>query len=300
MGGSVFDFDNDGDQDIFITDMHSDMSVEVGPKDEKLKSVIEFAESFLQSGGNSLYGNTFFINNGDGSYTESSDKIGAENYWPWGLSSGDVNADGYEDVFITTGKNYPFRYSANSLLLNDNGKMFLDAEFVVGVEPRVGGIVTPVFELQCSAADSGRQLCAQEEGRKVIWGALGSRSSIIFDVDQDGDQDIVTLEFNAPPMVLVSDLSDKTDVNYLKVRLQGTKSNRDGIGAVVKVHSAGNVYTHVNTGKSGYLGQSVYPMYFGLGGSNKIDKVEVSWPSGTTQVLTDTVKANQLLIVTEQ
>ncbi len=299
MGGSVFDFNNDGYQDIFVTDMHSDMSKEIGPKDEKLKSDMQFSESFLLSGGNSLYGNTFFLNNGNNSFTEISDKIDAENYWPWGLSVGDLNSDGYEDAFLTSSMNYPFRYTANSLMLNNGGKSFIDAEFVVGVEPRKDGHIMPWFQLECSGADEGRQMCAKEEGRKVVWGALGSRSSIIFDVDQDGDQDIVTLEFNTPPMVLISDLTEKTKVNYLKVKLEGTKSNRNGIGAVVTVHAGNDTYTHVNHGKSGYLGQSIYPMYFGLGNHNKVDKVVVKWPSGGTQTVTDTMNASKTLKITE-
>ncbi|MFC1772754.1 ASPIC/UnbV domain-containing protein, partial [Pseudomonadota bacterium] len=188
----------------------------------------------------------------------------------------------------------------NSLLLNDNGKGFLDSEFVLGVEPRQDRIVAPWFELQCSGIDAGRQMCRDEEGRKVVWGVLGSRSSIIFDVDQDGDEDIVTLEFNAPPMVLVSNLSEKKDLNYLKVGLQGVQSNRDGIGATIKVYSGDQVYTKVKHGKSGYLSQSLHPVYFGLGASAKVDKVEISWPSGITQVIAGPIDSNQLLEIKEQ
>lgn len=300
MGGTVFDFNNDGYQDIFVTDMHSDMSKEIGPKDEKLKADMQFSESFLLSGGNSLFGNTFFLNNGDGSFSEVSDKIHAENYWPWGLSVGDLNADGYEDAFLTSSMNYPFRYTANSLMLNDGGKKFIDAEFVVGVEPRKDGHIKPWFQLECSGADEGRKLCVKQGGRKVVWGALGTRSSIIFDVDQDGDQDIVTLEFNTPPMVLVSDLTEKAKVNYLKVKLEGTKSNRNGIGAVVTVSTGNNTYTHVNHGKSGYLGQSIYPLYFGLGSNSKVDKIVVKWPSGIVQTISDATDINKVLKITEK
>ncbi len=62
--------------------------------------------------------------------------MGAENYWPWGVSVADFNADGWDDIFITSGMSYPFRYLIDSLLLNNRGKKFLDSEFLLGIEPR--------------------------------------------------------------------------------------------------------------------------------------------------------------------
>ncbi len=66
-------------------------------------------------------------------------------------------------------------------------------------------------------------------------------------------------------MVLVSNLTEKTRVHYLAVKLIGTTSNRDGLGAVVKVTAGGMTYTKVIDGNSGYLSHSLYPLYFGLG-----------------------------------
>ena len=300
MGVVSFDFDNDGDMDIYVTDMHSDMAENVDLPREKLKMTKQYPESFLQTDGQSLFGNSFFRNDGDGEFTEISDQIGAENWWPWGLSSGDLNADGYEDVFIASSMNYPFRYAVNSLLLNDRGRRFLDSEYVLGVEPRKHGITAaPWFEINCSGRDAGTQLCGETRGRRVIWSALGTRSSALFDLDQDGDLDIVTLEFNQPPMVLLSDLSEKTDLNFVKVELSGRRSNRDGIGAQVKVFAGDDVYTKINDGKSGYLSQSSYPLYFGLGDNDEIDKIEVTWPSGRTQVVDRRLRTNELLEIRE-
>ena len=62
---------------------------------------------------------------------------------------GDINADGWDDIFIASGMSYPYRYGINSLLLNDRGKKFLDAEFVLGIEPRKN-LYTPWFEIDCS------------------------------------------------------------------------------------------------------------------------------------------------------
>ena len=111
---------------------------------------VEYSEDFLQSGGLSIFGNAFYW--GLDGTDEISDHIGAETYWPWGLSTGDLNADGWEDVFVTGSMNYPFRYGVNSLLLNDRGRRLVDAEFALGVEPR-RRTSTRFFALDCSVDD---------------------------------------------------------------------------------------------------------------------------------------------------
>src|SRR5205807_762767 len=139
MGIKFFDFDNDGRVDLYLTDMHSDMSEEIGPEREKLKSRMQWSDHFLQGGGDNIFGNAFYRNKGDGRFEEISDAIGVENYWPWGPSVGDLNADGWEDIFVAASMSFPFRYGINSLLLNDRGERFRDAEFLLGIEPRRGG-----------------------------------------------------------------------------------------------------------------------------------------------------------------
>lgn len=301
MGIKVFDYNNDGLLDIIISDMHSDMSEDIGPEREKLKSRMQWPESSLRSGGNSIFGNAFFKNVGDGNYVEVSDEIGTENYWPWGLSVGDLNADGYDDVFITSSMNYPFRYGVNSLLLNNRGEMFLDSEFIVGVEPRRDGRTTkPWFELDCSGEDREHKDCKGQTGRITVLGALGTRSSIIFDLDDDGDMDIVTNEFNSEPLVLISNLSEKRAINFLKVKPIGTDSNRDGLGAKVTVTAGSESYVKVHDGQSGYLSQSQYPLYFGLDDADSVDRIDVLWPSGKRQVVTGPVDSNQLIEIKEE
>ncbi len=302
MGIAAFDFDNDSDMDVMVTDMHSDMSEAVGPEREKLKSRMPWDERFLRSGGNSIYGNAFYRNGGGGKFTEISDSIGAENYWPWGFSLGDLNADGFEDVFITSSMNFPYRYAVNTLLLNDRGKKLRDSEFILGVEPRKGGRTAGrAFLLDASGAHRDHPMVKAYRltGTAEVWGALGSRSSIIFDLDDDGDLDIVTNEFNAGPLVLVSDLSERRAVRFLKVKLSGRASNRAGIGARVTVSVPGATYTKVNDGKSGYLSQSDFPLYFGLGDASSIESVRVVWPSGSEQSLPGPIETNRLLEIRE-
>ena len=300
MGGQVFDFDNNGHLDLMLTDMHSDMSETVSPTAEKAKANMKWPESFLKSGDASIYGNAFYRNDGGGKFTEISDQIGAENFWPWGMSSGDINADGYEDAFISSSMCFPYRYSTNALLLNDKGGRFLDSECVTGIEPRAGALIAPWFELDCDGTDKANPLCRNRTGKLVVWSAVGSRSSVLIDIDQDGDLDVITNEFNARPQLLISDLAgqDKPH-NYLSLKLVGTKSNREALGSSVAVKSGDRQWHQQHDGQSGYLSQSSAPLYFGLGDSSVIDEISVRWPSGKTQVVAGPVDANQELRIEE-
>jgi enediyne biosynthesis protein E4 len=304
MGIKFFDYDNDGRVDLLVTDMHSDMSQEPGPENEKLKSTMIWRESYLAGKKSDfIFGNALWHHLPNGKFEEVSDKMGVETYWPWGVSVGDLNADGWDDIFIPSGMSFPYRYGINSLLLNNRGEKFLQAEFILGIEPRKN-LYTPWFEIDCSHdADAmegpNRGVCAGQAGKVTAMAPRSSRSSVIFDLDNDGDLDIVTNDFNTEPQVFVSDLAQRKPIHWLKVVLGGSKSNREGIGAAVRVRAGGQSYTKWNDGKSGYLSQSDLPLYFGLGEAMKIDSVEVDWPSGKKQVVTTGLEENQTLRVTE-
>jgi enediyne biosynthesis protein E4 len=306
MGIKFFDYDNDGRMDLLIVDMHSDMSQEPGPENEKLKSQISWTDSYIQgTKSDFIWGNALYHNLGDGKFEEVSDRLGVETYWPWGPSVGDLNADGWDDIFIASGMSYPYRYGINSLLLNDHGKKFLDAEFVLGIEPRKN-LYTPWFEIDCSDPQERQaqkkldsKVCVGQSGKSIVMAPRSSRSSVIFDLDNDGDLDIVTNDFNSEPQILISNLAQRRPIRWLKVVLEGSNSNRNGIGATVRVHAGGQTYTKYNDGKSGYLAQSVLPLYFGLGDAPRIDRVEVDWPSGKKQVVQSGLEENQTLVIAE-
>ena len=197
--------------------------------------------------------------------------------------------------------NFPFRYGVNSVLLNNRGKKLLDSEYILGVEPRRGGrAMKPWVLMDCDGEDRERSECQGRSGRFELLGTLGTRSSVIFDLDDDGDLDVVTNEFNDVPMVLISDLGARADARHVKVELIGTRSNRDGLGAVVRVIAGDRSYTKVNDGVSGYLSHSRMPLYFGLGDAVKIDRVEVEWPSGITQSVSEGIEMNSTLTITEE
>ncbi len=312
MQAKFFDFDNDGRMDLYVVDMHSDMNEaqirlagNFNPRIEKSKSEAwctkQYDESFLQGSSNNIFGNAFYVNLGGGKFAERSDALGVETYWPWGISVADFNADGFGDLFVTGGMGFPFRYGINSLLLNQEGKRFHDAEFLLGVEPRPSGeIEIDYFTLDCSGADKDHRLAQGKTGKVPFKGTVSTRSSVAFDVDGDGDLDLVTLEWNYRPQILLSTLSDKKAIHYAKINLVGTKSNRQGLGALVTVHAGGKTYTQYADGKSGYLAQSVLPLYFGLGDAARIDRIEVRWPSGIRQSFVEGLESNRLLTLREK
>ena len=299
MGIGAFDFDNDGDQDLLITDMHSDMNAALQPGNEQIKQRLRYV---YQDGFRHLMGNAFYRNDGADGFSEVSDSLGLENYWPWGISVEDINADGWTDVFIASSMNYPFRYQINSMLLNESGAGFAAAEFILGIEPRRDGRVRqPVFELDCgSAADREHVHCDGRSDRITVLGVLGTRTSAIVDLDNDGDLDIVTGEFNSEPQLLVSNLAARHAIRWLKVRLVGSSANRDGLGAQVVVEAAGQRQTQMHDGKSGYLSQSSIPLYFGLGEASSIDSITVTWPGGQVQVLPGPLDANQTIVIEQK
>jgi len=305
MGVKAFDWNNDGRIDLSTTNMHADMWEDkpYGVGEKEKASPKAMPESYLRSRrpGKNVFGNAFFEGGPDGTYREVSETINSENYWPWGLSVGDLNADGWPDAFITSCMNLQWRYHPNSLLLNQRGQRFVDSEFVLGVEPRRGRrIAAPWYELQCDGPDRNHPDCEGESGRVVVWGALGSRGSVMFDLDEDGDLDLVTNDFNSEPMVLVSNLKQRhPEVASLQVQLRGQRSNRDGLGARVEVQAGGQTQVQVLDGQSGYLSQSRMPLYFGLDLARQVDRVIVEWPSGVRQEVAGPLEINRTLVVEE-
>ncbi len=309
MGVKFFDWDNDRDLDLFVTDMHSDMSISVSPANEHTKAFMTWDEHHLQGGGNNVFGNAFYRNDGD-TMAEISDQVGAENYWPWGVSVGDLNADGYEDAFVAASMSYPFRYSENVVLLNARGKAFERVEYLLGVEPRAGGQNKKWFDIDCPpgpdtaepalpSVEAMLTQCGFRKGKVAVHGAKGTRTAAIFDIDGDGDQDIVTGEFHDVPQVLVSNLSERKEINYIKIALEGSESNRDGLGATVVVKAGDDTFYRQHDGKLGYLGQSSHAIFVGLGDNAAVSSITVNWPSGSTQTLSTGLKTNSTVTIKE-
>jgi len=124
-----------------------------------------------------------------------------------------------------------------------------------------------------------------------------SRGAAYADVDADGDLDLVLTANGGPAVLLRNDGGNKN--TWLRVRLVGTKSNRDGIGARVSVTLPGGAKSWgvVKTGSS-YCSQSELPLTFGLGAAKGVESVEVAWPSGQVDRL-GSQAAGRTVVVTE-
>ncbi|MES1257882.1 MAG: CRTAC1 family protein, partial [Acidobacteriota bacterium] len=126
---------------------------------------------------------------------------------------------------------------------------------------------------------------------------LVARGAAYGDFDGDGDLDILVSNNNGPAVLYRNDGGNRN--HWLQLKLTGTKSNRSGIGATVRVTSAqGKQWQYVHSGSS-YCSSSDLALTFGLGKDTVAGTVEIDWPSGKRQKLTN-VKANQRLVVTEQ
>jgi enediyne biosynthesis protein E4 len=278
VGAKVFDFNNDGRLDLFIADMHSDMWMGNDYEHQsKKRAVANEKRKFLthrvlemQVGmwGDKLgwrrddvfLGNGFYRNEGNGQFTEISEQAGLETFWPWGAATGDFDNDGYEDLFVPSGMGYPYYYWPNYLLMNQGDGTFRNQARERGIEPPRGG-----------------EYPTQIAGGKA---ARSSRSAVTGDFDGDGRLEIVVNDFNGQPSYFKNELPRR---NYVAFRLTGTKSNRDAIGALVKLVIGKEIMLRQVQGSAGYLSQSSNTVHFGLGERPGIDQVEILWPSGKRQ-----------------
>ncbi|MCS7047112.1 MAG: CRTAC1 family protein, partial [Gemmataceae bacterium] len=208
-----------------------------------------------------VFGNAFFKNLGGGKFVDITETADLETFWPWGIAPGDFDNDGYLDIFIPAGMGYPFGYWPNSLMMNNGNETFRDRASEFGIEPPPGGIY--------QADKIGGQNATRS-----------SRAAAVADFDRDGRLDIIVNNFNGNPYYFHNIGKAR---NFLALRLTGTKSNRDAIGAVVRVHTGGQVLTRQVHTACGYLAQSSRVLHFGLGDNIKIDRVEIRWPSGRRQ-----------------
>ncbi|MFI5382153.1 MAG: CRTAC1 family protein, partial [Tepidisphaerales bacterium] len=123
-----------------------------------------------------------------------------------------------------------------------------------------------------------------------------ARGACFADYDNDGKVDAFVVNLGAPGMLLHNVTANGN--HWIAVKLKGTKSNRDGIGAAVEIAAGGHVQTAVRVAGSGYLSQDDGRLHFGLGQASKIDKLTIRWPSGHTQTL-ENVAVDRVLTVEE-
>ena len=218
---------------------------------------------------------SLYRNNGDGLFVDAAPLavIGRDSLLKltFGTFFFDYDLDGYPDIFAANGHLEPdihkfqpnLEYAQSPLLFHNSGGQFEDASRSVG----------PDFA-------------------KAIVG----RGAAYADYDHDGDLDIIVNTNNGPAVLFRNDGGNKN--HWASIRLIGRKSNRSGLGAVVRVESAsGKQWQTVHSGSS-YCSQSDLALTFGLKQDSVISKVTVEWPSGTVQQFRN-LSSNRIVTIDE-
>jgi hypothetical protein len=224
-----------------------------------------------------MFGDTFplYRNMGAGQFEDATSAAGltalTNRLTAWGTGAFDFDNDGYKDLF-----------TANSAILDNS----------MEVEQRPFALPNSLFRnkghlvFEDFSAKAGADFAVPAAHRGAAFG----------DFNNDGKVDIVVTVLNGPPQLLMN--HSVTHNHWIILKLIGTKSNRDGLGSKIKITTArGSQYNHATTAV-GYNSSSDKRVYFGLGESKVIDQIEVRWPSGIRQVLTE-VKADQIFTVKE-
>ncbi|NEW84524.1 MAG: CRTAC1 family protein [Mariniphaga sp.] len=181
-------------------------------------------------------------------------------------------------------------WSSSFFDYNNDGN--LDIYKANGALKHLYGQEDQIFENQGNGKFKDVSLELGEYFKKELVG----RGVCLGDYDNDGDIDAFIVNLNDHSVFLRNNKGNQN--NWLTLNLVGTSSNRDGIGARIKVTSNGKVQTAQKRSTTGYLSQNDPRMHFGLAKNTLVEKIEIKWPSGKFQVL-ENVKANQILTVTE-
>ena len=290
MGVGAADYDDDGFVDIYVandhsmnylwhnnggksfTDVGTPSGTAFGQSGESAVSMsVDFAD-YTGSGRMDMFISDdkycrLYENMGNGIFSDKSYPSGiampAGQYVGWSSSFIDYNNDGLVDI-----------YKANGAL-----------KHLYGQEDQL-------FE----NIGNGRYKDVSTESGKYFLKELVGRGACFGDYDNDGDIDAYIVNLNDRGSFLRNNKGNQN--NWFSLNLTGTKSNRDGIGARIKLTAGGKVYVTQKKSTTGYLSQNDPRVHFGLAKNEMIDKIEIKWPSGKIQVL-ENIKVNQILTVKE-
>ena len=294
MGIDMADINNDGFQDIFITDM-------LPEADQRVKSVMEFegyqvfdlkrSKDFYQQ----YIQNTLQINNGNGSFSETAHFSDvAKTDWSWAGLIFDMDNDGLRDIYVTNGINHDLTdldfvdFFANEIIQ----KMAL-----TGRKESIDSIINkmPVKPQPNYTFRNKGDITFENASKK--WGLhipSFSNGAAYGDLDNDGDLDLVVSNVNMQAFIYKNNTDKLTDHNYIKLKFEGEGANKFAIGSTVKLYYDDNVVFQELIPSRGFQSSMDYVMTIGLGEAIKLDSLRVIWPDDTSQKFVD-LRVNQEL-----
>jgi hypothetical protein len=218
-------------------------------------------------------------------------------YVEWGTGMPDLDNDGRPDLLYVTGNVYPeIERQLPQYPHRGPRVVFRNVGGASGAPPRpparsaevnpapLAAVAAPTFE--DVTARSGPGPLAVHSSRGAAFG----------DFDNDGDVDVLIMNMNEPPTLLRNDYAGPN--GWMEVKLEGTRSNRAGIGATVLVEAGGRRQARAIVSQASYYSHDDLRAHFGLGAATRADRIEVRWPSGAVDVLKD-VEGRRVVTVRE-
>ena len=311
MSAAFLDYDNDGRLDIYTGNMWSAAGRRVTSSPAFMPEAPDDIRALYRR---HARGNSLFRNLGDGRFEDRTlESRTAMGRWAWSSDALDFDSDGFDDLYVV-----------NGMLSRERGPQDLDGFFwrqVVARSPLVRAKGTPYDDawqainqllVHQSIASQQRNVLLRNDGRggfDEVSGAAGldleqdGRSFAVLDLDRDGDADLAVMAARQAPHLRLfrNDLTTRqgaTGAAALTVKLAGTVSNRDALGAIVTVATDAVRRTKVVTAGSGFLSQHSRELIFGLGRSGATASVTVAWPSGRRDVF-EGIAVNSRVAITE-
>ena len=294
MGIDMADINNDGNAEIFITDMLPERNQRVKSVMEfdgynvfKLKQSKDFYQQYIQ--------NTLQLNNGNGSFSEIAYFSGVDaTDWSWAGLLFDMDNDGFRDLYITNGINHDLTdldfvdFFANEIIR----KMAL-----TGKKESIDSIINkmPIRPLANYAYKNNGDITFTNANKS--WGfetKSMSNGAAYGDLDNDGDLDLVVNNVNMPSFVYKNNTNEFTKNNYIKLKFTGSEKNKFAIGTSILLYHKNNIVMQELIPSRGFQSSMDYVMTIGLGTTQNIDSLRIIWPDDRTQKLTN-IASNQML-----